>query len=178
MDGMDSAVCEGMSPSAMTPTEIEASCRALMTRYVTSIDNRDLDRLLSAFAEDVLWDRPGLAPMRGHAAVRRFFEHVWRARFERRPAARDVHLITACSIEVLGPRRARGSTWCLRYAMPDAAPVPSPATPEPELLVVYRDVFELRGGHWRIVDHRTQHQFRSPAYSPIPPLRAAADRTH
>ncbi len=158
--------------------EIESRCRALMTRYVSCIDNQDLDGLLDVFAEDVQWDRPGMPAMQGHAELRRFFEHVWRTRADLRPEARDMHLITACAIEVLGPQRARGSTWCLRYTVPDAARVPARTTHAPDLLVVYRDVFALAGGEWRIVDHRTQHQFRSPAYSPIPPLRANAAPTH
>src|SRR5689334_4955985 len=104
-----------------------------MMRYAASLDLNDPDGLVSVFVPDLLWERPGMAPMRSHAEVRAFFRHFWASRHAKNKHWFDVHLLTTCSIEVIDAGRALGSTWCVMYSAPDHdgdGPAVMPERPE------------------------------------------------
>jgi len=147
--------------------EIEGTCRQLMMRYAASLDLNDIDGLVDVFAPELVWERPGMAPMHSHAEIRTFFSHLWAQRHAQNRHWFDVHMLTTCSIEVESDELARGSTWCVMYSAPDADGQRPAVMPErPELIVLYRDVFGPAAGGWRILEHRATHLFRSPDYKP------------
>ena len=55
--------------SELTRDAIEAHVR----RYYTLVDADDVDGVLSIFAPDGVYRRPGYDPMRGHAELREFY---------------------------------------------------------------------------------------------------------
>lgn len=152
--------------------EIESACRSLMHRYCGAMDLHDVDGMLQAFAEDAKWVRPRMRPMRGHDDMRAFFESFRGARFTKNPRYLDLHLITTCFIEAESAVRARGATWAMMYSDPEYdGQGPAVMPDRPEMIVLYRDVFEKRPDGWKIARHEATHQFLSPAYRPpvVPP---------
>jgi len=148
---------------------IEESCRQLIHRYADSIDARDLDRLVSVFADDFVWVRPNMAPMRTHADVRAFFENLWDTRTKRNPHYLDLHLITTCCIEVDSASRATGSSKCIMFSNPNHDGKGPASTIEAiELVATYRNIFAKTSSGWRIVEHQAEHLFRSPRYETTP----------
>jgi uncharacterized protein (TIGR02246 family) len=63
------------------PVEERLALQDLLTDYCTAIDSRsDMEGLLACFTEDGVWDGSALDLPRaaGHAAIRDFFEHVFK----------------------------------------------------------------------------------------------------
>lgn len=143
----------------------ESACRQLMMRYAAAMDLKDINGMVGVFAEDLLWERPGMKPMRTHADIREFFKHFWARRHAENPDWFDVHLLTTCSIVVNSDEEAIGHTWCVMYSAPGHKGTTPAVMPErPELIALYHDRFLRFDIGWRIVEHRAEHLFRSPAY--------------
>lgn len=146
---------------------VDAACRQLMMRYAASMDLKDIDGMVEVFASNLLWERPGMAPMRTHADIREFFRHFWMQRHAENADWFDVHLLTTCSIVVNSSDEATGHTWCVMYSAPGhKGPAPAVMPERPELIVLYRDRFHRFDVGWRIVEHKAEHLFRSPVYRP------------
>lgn len=82
----------------------------LIDTYYSAVDERDWDRLLSAFAADVEYLYPGEEPMHGHEAVRDFFEHRRETRATTHNVFRRIHDddATACEGHITGEMGEEG----------------------------------------------------------------------
>ena len=147
---------------------IESCCRELMGTYLTSVDSRDIERLLRTFAPDALWVRPGMAPMRSHAAIRAFLEAINEKHKAESPNGHLTrHLLTTLSITLLDHDRASGVAYALVFRVPQFdGHLPAPM-PGPELVVEYRDIFENTELGWRIAHHEARHIFRSAQWTQL-----------
>jgi SnoaL-like protein len=142
---------------------MESACRQAMSLYLVAVDTKNIDLMLQAFHPDAVWVRPGMAPMHGHAEIRRFFEAILQ-----KHAAHSVHghltrhCLTTISVTATeDAMRASGVAYALVYRDPTFNGVLPAPMPEPELLVEYRDTFAHSTDGWRILQHEARHIFRS-----------------
>jgi hypothetical protein len=146
---------------------MESSCRQLLGLYLTSVDAKDLDRMLQAFAPDAQWVRPGMPPMRDQADIRAFFETLWKKQaLGSSHGHLTRHLLTTVSTIPAGEDRATGIAYALVFRCANFAGKLPVAMSEPELIVEYRDEFVRRDGQWRISRHEARHLFKSADWKP------------
>jgi ketosteroid isomerase-like protein len=146
---------------------MESSCRQLLGLYLTSVDAKDLDTMLQAFASDAQWIRPGMPPMRNHADIRAFFETLWRKQSLASPHGHLTrHLLTTVSTVPVSEDRASGVSYAFVFRAAEFTGTLPVAMTEPELIVEYRDEFVRTDGEWRISRHEAIHIFKSGDWKP------------
>jgi ketosteroid isomerase-like protein len=146
---------------------MESSCRQLLGLYLTSVDAKDLDTMLQAFAPDAQWIRPGMPPMKSHADIRAFFETLWtKQALASSHGHLTRHLLTTVSTVPAGNDRATGISYALVFRRANFdGKLPAPLS-EPELLVEYRDDFVRREERWLIGRHEAFHVFKASNWQP------------
>ena len=81
---------------------IEAACKRLLMRYATAVDRKDFAEVLTVFAPDATWQRPGQPLLEGAGQIRGFFEALEAKR--RSPefpdGHRQRHLFTTFDVEL------------------------------------------------------------------------------
>ena len=82
--------------------EAQLAIQQLPPRYALAVDSRNLDALVDLFVPDVDCGRWG----QGREALKRFYEPTLRDFY------RCQHQICGHVVELLGPDRARGTTYC------------------------------------------------------------------
>ena len=85
--------------------DIKATC----SRYALGLDTFDMELLLSAFAEDIIFDASpfGLGTFEGHDALRGFFQHNFEV------MKSQMHLFANFIVDVDGPDTATGTNYLL-----------------------------------------------------------------
>ena len=133
--------------------QIEHACARLIKVYCNSIDAHNVDRLLSVFAEDGVWQRPGNPPLTGHAAIRDFVEHHGVGEV-------SAHHVTNIVVDVEDEDHASSNAYALVFkgvGTNDAGPLPISL---PSLVVHYQHKFIQKGGDWFIQYKETRWLFK------------------
>src|SRR5262249_26289319 len=90
---------------------IRDACRHLLMRYATAVDRRDMDTLVTAFADEFVWKREGATPLRSHADIRAYFGGLYASRgtYIKR------HNLTTVCIEPVDEENARGIAYAVVF---------------------------------------------------------------
>jgi len=119
--------------------ESRAAMRDLVTDYCLGFDSHDWEQFISIWHDDAVWDiGPPFGVFNGHEGIR---EAVYEVLY---PVWRETHHLTSnLRLEFDSPDRARGvcNVDCMGATTDDVVQMIS---------ATYTDVFERRGGVWKI----------------------------
>jgi uncharacterized protein (TIGR02246 family) len=136
-------------------------CEELITRYAMAVNDWDLDAFVALFTPDAVWQRPAVAALHGHAAIRTFMEA--------QPANRVLrHVNGGILVEPVDQDRARAWSQTTVYEDRGTTVVPARVGP-PDMVVEYRDDLVRQDGQWRIARRDTTVVFRSDLPGPVVP---------
>jgi ketosteroid isomerase-like protein len=81
--------------------------KALSARYALGLDEYDMEKLLTAYSDDVVFDASafGLGSFTGHAELQGFFQHTFDVMKE------QMHLFSNFIVELEGPDAASGTNY-------------------------------------------------------------------
>jgi uncharacterized protein (TIGR02246 family) len=131
---------------------VKQACADVVTRYARAVNAWDLDAFVELFMEDGVWQRPGQAPMRGHAQIRAFMES--------QPVDRVLrHVNGGVHVEVVDAGRARVWSQTTVYDTFGTTVLPVPLA-GPDMVVEYLDEQVRHDGRWRIARRDTTVVFR------------------
>jgi hypothetical protein len=133
--------------------QIEHACARLIKVYCNSIDVHDVERLLSVFAEDSEWQRPGNPPLIGRAAIREFVEHHG-------VGSVSAHYVTNIVVDVEDDDHAASTGSALVFrgtGSAESGPLPMAL---PNLVVRYQHSFIRTASEWYIKRMETSWLFQ------------------
>jgi uncharacterized protein (TIGR02246 family) len=108
--GMPAAADDGAVQTLFDRAEIEE----LVVRYVTALDTLDADAYAGVFAEDAVFELPGMVH-RGREAIRKIVTDLQESRARNEaagtPSPKLYHVLTNTSIEVLDDTHARHQSY-------------------------------------------------------------------
>jgi hypothetical protein len=136
-----------------TRLQIEHECARLIRVYCNSIDKHDVEGVVTVFAKDGIWQRPGNPPLKGHDEIRKFVEHHG-------VGAVSAHYVTNIVVDVESENSASSNAYALVFrgtGTLDAGPL---AMALPQLVVHYQHQFTCDSGKWLMKRKETRWLFR------------------
>jgi hypothetical protein len=127
---------------------IEHECASVVNRYGLAVCRWDLDGFVSLFTPDAIWQRPGVAPLVGHTAIRSFMDS--------QPGPDDRvmrHVQGGVVVDVVDDHCARVYSQTSVYSAPKA-PLPV-ASSVPAMVVEYEDRMVCAAERWLIARRDT-----------------------
>lgn len=143
-----------------TRLSVIAACTDVVMTYATSVDARDWDTLMSVWAPDCEWVRPGQEII-GRDAARANFEGLEKSRLESNPHGHlQRHHVTTLRVKPVDADHAEATWYAFVQQDPDwDGTLPQPMK-LPSLTVEYRTSFRRESGTWMIARHEATHVFR------------------
>jgi len=147
----------------LTRLEVMVACRDLSDRYALAVNTNDVDAFVALFAEDAVWERPGMA-MHGPAEIRAFIAGQFgQARHVR-------HLNGHCVVDVIDADTGQVRSATTVYEMRDTGEAVV-SLPPPALIAEYETTMVRVGEAWRIRRHKASVRFISEHSLGLPGVR-------
>lgn len=145
---------EGQHVDPILKLQIEHECARLIRVYCNSIDAHEVDRLLTVFAKNAVWQRPGNPPLNGHDEIRSFVNGHGKGEV-------SAHYVTNIVVDVSSEHRATSNAYALVFrgsGTTEQCPLPLKM---PRLVVHYSHEFTREGFGWFISRKETRWLFRN-----------------
>jgi len=134
--------------------EIRLALEDLNSAFTRHLDHGEVEALVDLFSEDALYTH-GRRRSEGRAAI----EQLFRNRAAAGPRT-SRHLYSGLRIDIVGRRRASGTSVCMTFAGPGEPPL-SPAMPI--LVADFNDVYvRCDDGRWRFQERHIERIFVDP----------------
>lgn len=136
--------------------EAERACERLVMRYALAVNAWDIDTFVALFTPDAVWQRPHVAPLNGHAAIRAFMDSQPKER-----TLRHVNGLCVVSVDDHGTAASSISqTTVYETPVRGALPVPLDGV---AMVVEYRDRLARVGTDWLFARRDTTVVFSAQA---------------
>ena len=120
----------------------ERACTRLMLEYCECVDTRQFERLVSLFAKDGVLNRTDTGEIRGHAAIKAFFDVLTTDPL--------IHAATNLLVTMTGPDTAEGTSYVTVYRSYRQNATGLPKLEVPYVVAKYVDKFVVENGEWKI----------------------------
>lgn len=120
----------------------EAACKRLMLEYCECVDTRQFERLVSLFAKDGVLNRTDTGEIRGHDAIKKFFDVLTTDPL--------IHAASNLLVTVTGPASAEATSYVTVYRSYRENAAGLPKLEVPYVVAKYVDRFVLEEGAWKI----------------------------
>ena len=120
----------------------ERACQRLMLEYCECVDTRQFDRLVTLFARDGVLHRPDTGGIKGHAAIKAFFDKLTTDPL--------IHAATNLLVTVNGPETAEATSYVTVYRSYRENATGLPKLEAPYVVAKYVDKFVVEDGEWKI----------------------------
>ena len=133
--------------------EAERACERLIAEYALAVNDWDIDRFVSHFTPDAVWQRPHVPALNGHAEIRAFMETL------DVPSRTLRHVNGLCVVTVANDgQSATAISQTTVYDTPQRGKLPVPVVGV-DMVVEYRDRLVKVDGHWRFARRDTTQVF-------------------
>ncbi|HJQ15955.1 MAG TPA: nuclear transport factor 2 family protein [Allosphingosinicella sp.] len=126
----------------LTTLIAEHDCKRLMLEYCECVDTRQFDRLVTLFARDGVLHRPDTGGIKGHAAIKAFFDKLTTDPL--------IHAASNLLVTVTGPDTAVATSYVTVYRSYRQNHAGQPKLETPYVVAKYVDKFVLEDGEWKI----------------------------
>ena len=126
----------------LTALLAERACKRLMLEYCEYVDTRQFERLVALFARDGVLNRSDTGEIRGHAAIKAFFDKLTTDPL--------IHAASNLLVTVTGPETAEATSYVTVYRSYRENATGLPKLEAPYVVAKYVDNFVVEDGEWKI----------------------------